>query len=173
MEEGREQGKDPAISVVIPCFRAGELLSEAIESVLAQTETDWELILVDNNASEETRAVIRRYVERYPEKVRSVLEPEQGLSSARNRGILEAFGKYIALLDDDDMMYPKRLALQKEVLEKDSDAALCYGKIDRVTYDNTAVVETGPWDSDFPFFRKSGRLLSTRGVCLNFPEPRP
>jgi len=173
MEEGREQGKDPAISVVIPCFRAGELLSEAIESVLAQTETDWELILVDNNASEETQEVIKRYVERFPEKIRVVCEQDPGVCSARNRGILEAFGKYIALLDDDDMMYPKRLALQKEVLEKHSDAALCYGKVDWVTYDNTAVVKAGAWDSDFPFFRKSGRLLSTRGVCLNFPEPRP
>ena len=44
-------GKSPSISVVIPCFRAGELLAQAIKSVLAQTETDWELILVDNNAS--------------------------------------------------------------------------------------------------------------------------
>ena len=58
--------KSPLISVVIPCFRAGELLAQAIESVLAQTESDWELILVDNNASEETKAVIGRYVYRYP-----------------------------------------------------------------------------------------------------------
>ena len=66
------EGKNPSISVVIPCFRAGELLAQAIESVLAQTETDWELILVDNNASEETRRVISRYLDKYPQKVKSV-----------------------------------------------------------------------------------------------------
>ncbi|MGC8530125.1 MAG: glycosyltransferase family 2 protein [Leptospirillia bacterium] len=59
-DEGRKE-KYPAISVIIPCFRAGELLAEAIESVLAQTETDWELISVDNNASKQTQNVINRY----------------------------------------------------------------------------------------------------------------
>ena len=117
----------PSISVVIPCFRAGALLSEAVESVLAQTETDWELILVDNNASDETKEVISRFVRKYPDKIRSVLEPEQGSSSARNRGILEAQGPLVAFLDDDDRMYPDRLLLQKEALLNQGDAVLCFG----------------------------------------------
>ena len=53
--------KKPAISVIIPCFRAGELLAQAIESVLAQTETDWEVILFDKNALEEMRSVTKYY----------------------------------------------------------------------------------------------------------------
>ena len=92
-------------------------MAEAVESVLAQTETDWELILVDNNASEETKEVISKYARLFPEKIRSVLEIDQGVCSARNRGIKESKGRYIALLDDDDIMYPERLALQKEVLQ--------------------------------------------------------
>ena len=122
--------KSPLISVVIPCFRAGELLAQAIESVLAQTESDWELILVDNNASEETKAVIGRYVYRYPEKIRSVLESEQGNSSARNKGIKEANGKYIALLDDDDLMYSNRLEKQLDVALKDVNCSIVYADMD-------------------------------------------
>ena len=104
----------PSISVVIPCFRAGELLAPAIESVLAQTEEDWELILVDNNASEETKEVISKYARLFPEKIRRVWEEDQGLCSARNRGISESQGEFIALLDDNDQLYPERLALQKK-----------------------------------------------------------
>lgn len=132
--------KDPTISVVIPCFRSGELLTEAIESVLAQTESDWELILVDNNASEETRAVINRYVDRYPDKIRSVLEKSQGNSSARNRGIKEAKGVYIALLDDDDMMYPFRLEKQLEVIEKNPEASIVHGLLNDVAFDGNTIV---------------------------------
>ena len=135
------EGKNPSISVVIPCFRAGELLAQAIESVLAQTETDWELILVDNNASEETRRVISRYLYKYPQKVKSVCERNSGVCFARNRGILESKGQFIAFLDDDDLMYDQRLSLQKEALEKDSPSILCFGMIDKVNHQNTKVLQ--------------------------------
>ena len=134
-------GKSPSISVVIPCFRAGELLAQAIESVLAQTETDWELILVDNNASEDTKSVISHFVGLYPEKISCVHEPNQGLPSARNRGLKEARGEFIAFLDDDDQMYDQRLSLQKEALEKDSSSILCFGMIDKVDHQNTKVLQ--------------------------------
>ncbi len=129
-ESETKTGQNPLISVVIPCFRAGELLAEAIESVLAQTETDWELILVDNNASDETRAVVGRYVARYPEKIRSVFESEQGNSSARNKGIKESSGKYIAFLDDDDLMYPNRLEKQLDVALRNVNCSIVYADMD-------------------------------------------
>ena len=163
---------NPSISVVIPCFRAGELLAEAVESVLTQTETDWELILVDNNASEETKGVISRFVRKYPDKIRSVCELEQGNSSARNRGILEAHGSFVAFLDDDDQMYPDRLALQKEALLNRENAVLCFGGIDWVSHDGRRVVRSGARDADFPFFPESGDQ-SKDFPRLRFPEPRP
>ena len=164
--------KSPSISVVIPCFRAGELLAPAIESVLAQTEEDWELILVDNNASEETKEVISRFVRQYPDRIRMVHEPEQGSSSARNRGILEAQGTFVAFLDDDDQMYPERVALQKEALSDHPEAVLCYGGIDWVSYDDKIVVKSGERDADFPFFPESSDKLKS-SPRLRFSEPRP
>lgn len=156
--------KDPLISVVIPCFRSGRLLEDAIDSVIGQTERDWELILVDNNASDDTREVIRRYVAKYPEKIRTVHEPEQGNSSARNRGILEAKGVYVALLDDDDMMYPERLSLQKELMEKYPEASMCHGPVDKVSFENSVVIESSVRNQDL--FIKHG--LSHIGSTL-FP----
>ena len=157
---------------MIPCFRAGELLAQAIESVLAQTETDWELILVDNNASEETKKIIFRFTHNFSTKIRCIHEPDQGNSSARNRGIKESRGIYIAFLDDDDQMYPERLSLQMEALSAHADAVLCFGGIDWVTYDDKVVVKSGTRDADFPFFLRSSNHFKN-GPCLRFPEPRP
>ncbi len=160
------------ISVVIPCFRAGTLLSEAIESVLAQTETDWELILVDNNASEETKEVIAKYSDLFPQKIRCVWEGDQGVCSARNRGIDESRGEFIAFLDDDDQMYPERLAIQRAAMIENPEAALCYGGIDWVSYDGRTILEKNAKDGDFPFFFSSATLASAL-ARLRFPEPRP
>lgn len=157
---------------MIPCFRAGTLLSEAIDSVLAQTETDWELILVDNNASDETKEVIGRYVERFPEKIRSVHEPDPGVCSARNRGIHEALGRYIALLDDDDLMYPNRLLVQKKAMDSRNDAVLCYGNIDKVSFDIRTTIEHEAMPSYFSFFKASSHLLQEKYNLL-FPDPLP
>ena len=164
-----KEGKNPSISVVIPCFRAGELLAQAIESVLAQTETDWELILVDNNASENTKSVISHFVGLYPEKIRCVHEPDQGLPSARNRGIKEAQGAFIAFLDDDDLMYPKRLGLQKEELERDPTAILCFGKVDKINYKNTKILEK-EWMNPY-FYEKFEILVDDRSNFIDaFPS---
>ena len=160
------------ISVVIPCFRAGTLLSEAIESVLAQTETDWEVILVDNNSSEETKEVIAKYSDLFPKNIRCVWERDQGLVSARNRGIHESQGEFIALLDDDDQMYPERLALQRALMLENPEAVLCYGGIDWVSYDGRTVVKSGERDADFPFFPEASSRIKSSPRLL-FPEPRP
>ena len=165
--------KDPEISVVIPCFRAGELLAQAIESVLAQTETDWELILVDNNASDDTKVVISKYVRDYPEKIKSVNEFDQGVCSARNKGIIESKGKFIALLDDDDLFYPNCLAKHREAMTQSPDAVLSYSLMDTVSQDGI-VIEKGKPATVFPHFSiQSIDIAAKSGVFLDFPEPMP
>lgn len=132
--------KNPLVSVVIPAFRSGALIMESIESVMAQTFQDFEVVIVDNNASEETRAVIQRVLETYPLKIRAIHEPTQGNSSARNRGIREASGTYIALLDDDDQMVPNRLEKQIEAIEKNPEASIIHGRINYVAFDGKTIV---------------------------------
>jgi glycosyltransferase involved in cell wall biosynthesis len=110
--------------VVIPCYRGKNLLAEAITSVLAQTFRNFEILLVDNNADAETKAVMEKFRNDNSGRIRIVQEPEQGVCSARNRGILDSRAPYIALLDDDDRMKPERLEKQLEALRSRSDVSM-------------------------------------------------
>lgn len=112
------------VSVVITFFREGALLAETIESALEQTFQDYEIVLVDNNADESTLAIAKYFSEKFPEKVRLVKEKTPGKSSARNKGISESLGKYIALLDGDDLMKPERLQRQYDMAISNPEAFL-------------------------------------------------
>jgi glycosyltransferase involved in cell wall biosynthesis len=114
---------------------------------LDQTFQDFEIVIVDNNASEDTREAFNEVVRQHPEKIRVVHEHTQGISSARNRGIVESNGVYIAFLDDDDKMYPHRLAKQFEAMERYPAASLVYGMLDCVSFDGRAIVERNKIES--------------------------
>jgi len=89
--------------------RNGErTIARAIESVLDQTFRDFELLVVDNASTDGTRAIADHYAAR-DSRIRVVHEPVSGLASARNRGLTEARGEWIALQDDDDVSHPERL----------------------------------------------------------------
>ncbi|MHB1286998.1 MAG: glycosyltransferase family 2 protein [Leptospirales bacterium] len=122
--------KHPEISVVIPCFKEGKLLQETIESVLKQTFSDFEILLIDNNCSPDTRTIIDYYVNNYPQTIRTLKESIPGPSFARNTGIIESHGSFIALLDGDDLMYPKRLERQYQAIQNNPEVALVACGID-------------------------------------------
>ena len=134
---------DPVVSVVIPAYRSGRLLREAVDSVMVQTFQDFEVVIVDNNADEETKKVISQIREVYGEKVRVFHEATQGICSARNRGILESRGRFVATLDDDDRMYPDRLEVQFYLSKDNPAASIIYGSIDVISYDGSRVVYPG------------------------------
>lgn len=124
------------ISVVMTLYREGIFLEEAIDSVLQQTFSDYEIVLVDNNADEATLEVARRYQAKFPDVIRIVKEPIQGTSSARNRGIWEATGSYIALSDGDDLMHPDRLEKQLEAAKAHQEAALISSSYEAFVVEN-------------------------------------
>jgi glycosyltransferase involved in cell wall biosynthesis len=124
------------ISVVMTLYREGVFLEEAIDSVLQQTFSDYEIVLVDNNADEVTLEVAQRFHSRFPELIRIVNEPTQGISSARNRGILEATGSYIALSDGDDLMRPDRLEKQFEAAKAHPEAILISSSYEAFVVEN-------------------------------------
>ena len=130
----------PEISVVITFFREGELLRETVESALAQSFDDREVVLVDNNADSLTREIAQGYADRYPGTVRYVLEPLQGVAASKNRGLRESRGRFVAILDGDDLMAPDRLALQREAFLGTPGASLASTWYDRVSMDNKTVV---------------------------------
>ena len=97
-----------AISVVIPAYNCAAYLPTAIESVLAQTVPDLEIIVVDDGSTDATPAVVAPYLDR----LQYICQGNRGLPGARNAGIRAAKGEYIALLDADDSWLPEKLALQ-------------------------------------------------------------
>ena len=124
------------ISVVITLYREGAFLREALDSVLRQTFTDYEIVLVDNNADEATMEVARSYQAKFPDVIRIVKEPLQGTSSARNRGIWEANGSFIALSDGDDLMRPERLEKQLEAAKAHPEAPLISSSYEAFVVEN-------------------------------------
>jgi len=99
---------EPALSVVIPTYNAPQFLVEAVESVLAQTYSDYELIIIDDGSGPETREALAPYMER----IRYIRQENTGIAGARNRGIKEARGNYIAFLDHDDLWLAEKLEKQ-------------------------------------------------------------
>jgi len=100
------------VSVVIPTYNRGELLIETIESILAQTAKPGEVIVVDDGSTDDTQERLARYADR----VRYVRQPNQGVAAARNHGVREARGKWIAFIDSDDVWHPRKLECQLRVL---------------------------------------------------------
>ena len=107
----------PLVSVVMPVFNGEKFLVEAIESILSQTFTDFELIIVDDGSTDGSADIIRAYAEG-DGRIRFVqLAENVGVAGARNAGITVASGKYIAAMDCDDISLPERLRMQVEFME--------------------------------------------------------
>ena len=120
----------PRVSVITPFVDHASLLGEAIESVRAQRFDDWELILVDDGATDESRAIADRFAAADPARVR-VLPPaaeRRGVAAARNRGVAAATGALIAFLDADDVFTPDKLGVEVAELDAHPGAAMLYSR---------------------------------------------
>lgn len=106
---------NPLVSISMPAFNAEKYIAEAIESVLAQTYKNFELIIVDDGSTDRTREIISRYSD--PRIIKIFSDVNRSLIPTRNHISSIAKGKYLALLDADDKALPERLRLQVEFLE--------------------------------------------------------
>ena len=114
----------PLVSVLMPFYKGGKFIEYALISIMNQTFQNFEIVLVDNNATPESKEVVSRFSMLYPDKIKVYYEKNPGACYARNTGIRCCSGKYIALLDDDDYMYPDRLGIQLKVIQENKDLAL-------------------------------------------------
>jgi glycosyltransferase involved in cell wall biosynthesis len=118
------------VSVIVPSYNASRYIRETLESVLGQTYSSFEVIVVDDGSTDDTRAIVADYLRR-DSRIRLVTQPNAGVGAARNRGIAEASGEFIAPLDADDIWYPEKLAKQVESLEgrgKEWGLGYCWSK---------------------------------------------
>lgn len=120
----------PLISAIMIFLNGEKYMVEAIESIIAQTYDNWELLLVDDGSTDKSTEISQRYAAKYPEKVR-YLEHEnhqnRGMSASRNLGIKNARGEYIAFLDADDVWLPPKLEKQLAILNAQPTAGMVYG----------------------------------------------
>jgi glycosyltransferase involved in cell wall biosynthesis len=130
-------GAAPKVSVVVPTFNRAGLLKETVESILAQTYTDFELIIVDNMSVDGTEEYIAGLVD---PRIRYFRHPNCGVIAVnRNYGIRQARGEYVALCDDDDLWLPEKLQEQVQVLEGKPDLAMCY--TNATVFDASGVID--------------------------------
>ncbi len=138
------------VSVVIPAWNSAGTLPRAIDSVLAQTWEPREIIVVDDGGTDATPALLAGYGER----VRVFSQANGGPASARNRGLSEARGQYVAFLDADDHWLPEKLERQVALLDARPDIGFCSTA--------TRVVDTrGEWVRDWPCSSTAAPLLET------------
>jgi glycosyltransferase involved in cell wall biosynthesis len=118
--------KQGLVSVIIPVFNRSRMLIEAVDSVLCQTHRFFEIILVDDGSTDDTPEVAASLVKEFPETVKSVAQPNSGPGAARNAGLYVASGEFVQYLDSDDVLHPKKFAMQIAALEANPDAGVSY-----------------------------------------------
>lgn len=116
--------KKPKVTCVITTFNRASYLKEAIDSILAQDFNRYELIVVDDGSSDHTFSVI----EEYQKRIRYIFQENKGAGAARNLGLREARGEYMAYLDSDDLWVPRKLSIQTRFLDQNPDYLLCYSE---------------------------------------------
>jgi glycosyltransferase involved in cell wall biosynthesis len=117
----------PRVSVIMPAYNAEAYIAQSIESVLAQTCTDYELIIVNDGSTDGTAAMVDGYVRARPDKIRVITQTNRGLAAARNAAMREAAGRIFALLDSDDEWAPAFLAEQLRILDAEPDVEIVTG----------------------------------------------
>lgn len=116
---------DSFFSVIITTYNRSRVLTNALESLISQSESDWEALIVDDGSTDDTHSVVQKYLEAYP--ISYIKQENKGEESAKNTGIRAARGKYITFLDSDDAYHPDHLKKRKLILQKHPEIDLLHG----------------------------------------------
>jgi glycosyltransferase involved in cell wall biosynthesis len=157
-------GSQPSlVSVIIPCHNQARYLSEAIGSVLTQTYSPIEIVVVDDGSTDDTFEVATRHPE-----VRCVRQTNQGLSAARNAGLGASKGSYLVFLDADDRLLPQALEAGLECLNAHPECAFVYGHLQFIASDGSPCPTTKQVrvERDHCFELLRGDYIWTPGVVM-------
>ena len=115
------------VSIIMPTYNCGQYICTAIDSVLAQTVSDWEMQIVDDCSTDDTASVLRPYLEQYPNIHYTCLPSNAGPAAARTEAMIRATGKYLAFLDSDDIWMPEKLEKQLTFMKETGAQFSCTG----------------------------------------------
>lgn len=151
----QERLKNPKVSVIVTCHNLAQYLEDALQSVLDQSFEDWECIIVDDQSTDDTEMISRKWEEKDPRFKYFKTPKNLKLSLARNFGVKNSKGEYFIPLDADDMFDEEALGLLSESLDKNSDYHVVYGHLDMVD-EQGGNQKRNDWP--FPYFSWRGQL---------------
>lgn len=143
------------VSVIIPTHNAAQFIEQTVQSVLRQTHPDFDVVVVDDGSTDETRRVLAPYENR----IRYVYQDNQERSVARNRGMRESSGEYLVFLDSDDVLLPNKLAVQAAALDQCPNVGVVVSGYQYIDAKGTVIREDRPWDRQ-PDLNLESLLLS-------------
>ncbi len=129
------------VSVIIPAYNGDRYIGEAIDSILAQTYRDYEIIVVDDGSTDNTRQVVKQYGDR----IQYLSQINQGVAASRNLGLKVSQGEYVAFLDQDDIFLPHKLASQVALLEQDPSLGMVNSGWQIVNEQGEVEAAVKPW----------------------------
>jgi teichuronic acid biosynthesis glycosyltransferase TuaG len=147
---------EPLVSIVMPAYNAQQHIAESIESVITQTYTNWELIIVDDNSTDDTASIIKALAQKDP-RVKYLHQDRGRQGKARNKAIKNSTGDYIAFLDADDLWDKTKLEVQVATIKSRPDIALLFtqGFILQSNEDTTLLdvkIQEWSWQKDLDLF---------------------
>ncbi|HEV3236189.1 MAG TPA: glycosyltransferase family 2 protein [Gemmataceae bacterium] len=160
-----ESSLEPAVSIILPTYNRARFLPQALASIRSQTWTDWELIIVDDGSTDNTRELVEGLTRGWQQRVRYHCQENQGAYGARNTGLDLACGQYIAFFDSDDVWLSHHLGDCVTALEANADVDWVYGAcrvVDNAT--NRTLADNTFYEGSLPraflklHSRTSGRL---------------
>lgn len=154
----------PFFSIILPTYNRALMLQLAVESVIKQTFADWELIIVDDGSTDDTAAVIQKYL--LDKRIQYFYQINQERSIARNNGITAATGKYICFLDSDDYYLPTHLATFYEAINETNKLAFftnCYVECGAEKIVQPPVITQNVNNVEFVFVNS----ITSQAVCLH------
>ena len=116
----------PFFSIIITTYNRAQLIKRALDSLISQTEQDWEALIVDDGSTDDTYSQILPYLNRYP-KIRYFKKVHSGEAQSKNEGIYASTGKFISFLDSDDEYRQDHLELRKNILLENPTIQFFYG----------------------------------------------
>lgn len=163
----------PLVSVITPTFNRAKIIKESINSILKQTYSNWELIIVDDGSTDDTKAVVESIDD---ERVKYLYKDNAGPCAARNYGIAHSKGIWITYLDSDDILFPNCLEVMVKRLQENPDKvfAIPRGKRSIDLYENGELIKTVDDSDDMPssFTVKDMFMRNARFACLGFMHLR-
>jgi len=156
----------PVVSIVIPTYNNAEFIDAALQSVINQTFTDWEAIIINNYSEDNTVELVKKYTD---PRIKLIDFRNHGIIAAsRNQGILKAQGKWIAFLDSDDIWYPGKLEKCLNYLNETDEEAICHGERWVTDEGYSRDIKYGPEErASYTSLLYDGNCISTSAVIVD------